>query len=150
MSGLEQPADRAWRSFVRAKAELRRVVHRELRARGLTGAQFEILRVLAESGEGGVKLNDISQQLFVTCGNVTGLVDRLEESGLLARAAHLEDRRITLACLTPAGRDLFAEIYPRHQARVEQVMSALSANEQARLAQLLDRLAERARGIDSE
>ena len=148
MSGSEQPSDRAWRSFVRAKGEMRRVVHRDLRARGLTGAQFEILRVLAESGEASLKLNEISQKLFVTCGNVTGLVDRLEESGLLTRVAHPEDRRITLATLTSAGRELFSEISPLHEARVEQVMSALSANEQARLAQLLDRLSERAMGID--
>ncbi len=49
---------------------------------------------------------------------------------------------------TPAGRELFAEIYPLHQARVEQVMSALSREEQAGLAQLLDRLVERATGME--
>jgi len=148
MSGSEQSAARAWRSFVRAKAEIRRVVSRELRARGLSGSQFDIMRVLAAAGEGGVQLNELSQQLFVTGGNVTGLVDRLEEAGLLARASHPEDRRITLARLTPAGEGLFREIHPKHEARVCHVMSALTPQEQKQFAELLDRIADRAKGID--
>lgn len=148
MSGAEQPAARAWFCFIRARAETRRVVNRELRARGLTGAQFAILRVLADSGEEGVKLNEISQRLCVTGGNITGLVDRLEEAGLLARFPLPTDRRVTLARLTPTGRALVEEVTPRHAARVRQVMSALTAQEQKLLADLLDRLADRAMGME--
>ena len=144
MSSSEQPAARAWRSFMRAKAEAHRVVHRELRERGLSGAQFSLLRLLAESGSKGAKLNEISHRLWVTGGNVTGLVDRLEEAGLLARMPHPDDRRITLAMLTPAGRELFEQIHPAPHARVEQLMSGLTEEEQIVLADLLTRLAERA------
>jgi MarR family 2-MHQ and catechol resistance regulon transcriptional repressor len=147
---LEQPAGRTWESFVRAKAAVRRVVHRELRERGLTGAQLQILRVLAEAGGAGVKLNEISQCLHVTCGNITGLVDRLEEAGWLTRVPHAEDRRITLAALTPAGRELFEQIYPSHRARIEHLMSALSEREQTQLAKLLERLADRAIEMERE
>ncbi len=144
MAASERCAMQAWRSFIRAKAEVGRVVHRELREHGLTGAQLAILRTLAESGSTGVKLNELSHRLFVTSGNVTGLVDRLEEAGYLARVSHPEDRRITLAVLTPAGRELFDEIHPRHVARIRHLLSALTTQEQTMLAGLLDRIADRA------
>jgi len=144
MAVAEQAAMQAWRSFVRAKAAIRRSVHRELRERGLTGTQLDILRVLADSGGDGVKLNDVSQRLYVTPGNVTGLIDRLEEAGYLKRAPHPEDRRVTLAILTPAGRELFEQIYPSHSDRVRHLMSALTVQEQTLLADLLTRLADRA------
>ena len=148
MSISDHTAARAWQSFVRAKAQVRRAVHRELRERGLTGSQLEFMRVLADSGSEGVKLHEVSQKLFVTSGNVTGLIDRLEEAGYLARMAHPEDRRITLAMLTPAGRELFEEIHPTYVARIARVMSALTLAEQVTLAELLERIADRAASID--
>jgi MarR family 2-MHQ and catechol resistance regulon transcriptional repressor len=144
MAAMEEPAVRAWRSFVRAKAEIGRAVHRELRERGLTSAQLGILRVLSEFSDQGVKLNEISHRLCVTPGNLTGLVDRLEEAGCLKRVPHPEDRRVTLAVLTPAGRALVEELYPPHIARVERLMSTLTVEEQDLLADLLARLATRA------
>lgn len=144
MPVCEQSAMDTWQSFVRAKAEVGRAIHRELRERGLTGAQLSILRVLADSGSDGVKLNEISQQLCVTSGNVTGLIDRLDEAGYLARVPHPEDRRITLAVLTPSGRELFQQVWPAHLERVKHLMSVLTKQEQTLLGNLLDRVAARA------
>jgi len=120
------------------------VVHRRLHEHGLSGAQLAILRVLAEAGDSGVKLHDLSNSLYVSSANVTGLIDRLEEAGHLARRAHPEDRRVTLAVLTPAGRELYQQVHPAHLARIERVMSALTPEEQLVLADLLGRIAERA------
>jgi MarR family 2-MHQ and catechol resistance regulon transcriptional repressor len=144
MAATESTTFRVWRSFIRAKAEVGRALHRELREAGLTGAQLAILRVLAEAGNEGVKLNEISQRLFVSSANVTGLTDRLEEAGHLKRVPHREDRRITLAVLTPAGRKLFAQIHPAHVARIKHLMSALTPQEQGLLSDLLERIANQA------
>jgi MarR family 2-MHQ and catechol resistance regulon transcriptional repressor len=143
----ERSTMHAWQSFVRAKAEVRRIMHRDLHERGLTGSQLDILRVLANS-DGGVQLSEISQQLCVTSGNVTGLIDRLEEGGHLARIPHPEDRRVTLAVLTSAGRELFEQIYPSHVARIKDLLSPLTAAEQAVLADLLARIADRATELE--
>jgi DNA-binding MarR family transcriptional regulator len=144
MRKSEPAAIHAWRSFVRAKAEAGRALHRELREHALTGAQLAILRVLAESGSDGVKLNEISQQLWVTSGNITGLVDHLEQAGFVARLPHPEDRRITLAVLTPEGGEVFEKLHPSHLGRIRHLMSALTVREQKLLADLLSRLADRA------
>ena len=144
----ERSTMHAWQSFVRAKAEVRRIMHRDLHERGLTGSQLGILRVLADGGSDGVQLNEISQRLYVTSGNVTGLIDRLEEAGYLARVPHPDDRRVTLAALTPAGRELFEQIYPSHVARIKRLFSPLTAQEQALLADLLSRIADHAMELE--
>jgi MarR family 2-MHQ and catechol resistance regulon transcriptional repressor len=144
VAATETSTLRVWRSFIRAKAEVGRALHRELREAGLTGAQLAILRVLAEAGSEGIKLNEISHRLFVSSANVTGLLDRLEEAGHLKRLPHPEDRRITLAVLTPAGRKLFEQIHPAHLARIRQLMSALTPQEQGLLSDLLERIADQA------
>jgi len=150
MASAEQSAMRVWRSFVVAKAEIGRALQRGWRASGLTGAQLGVLRVLGEASSEGAKLNEISERLYVTPGNLTGIIDRLEEAGYLSRAPHPEDRRVTLALLTPAGRELFEQVYPLHTARVRQLMSALTVREQKLLADLLSRLAVRAAEIHEE
>jgi DNA-binding MarR family transcriptional regulator len=150
MASAEQSAMQAWRSFVMAKAEIGRALQRGWRASGLTGAQLGVLRVLAEDSAEGTKLNEISERLYVTPGNLTGIIDRLEEAGYLSRAAHPEDRRVTLAFMTPAGRELFAHVYPSHTARVSQLMSALAVREQELLTDFLSRLAARALEMHGE
>jgi MarR family 2-MHQ and catechol resistance regulon transcriptional repressor len=150
MATAEQAAMRVWRSFIVAKAEIGRALQRGWRASGLTGAQLGVLRVLAETGSGGSKLNEISEQLYVTPGNLTGIIDRLEEAGYLSRAPHPEDRRVTLASMTPTGRELFQQVYPSHTARIRQLMSVLTVREQKLLADLLSRLAVRAADMHEE
>jgi MarR family transcriptional regulator, 2-MHQ and catechol-resistance regulon repressor len=140
---VPEPPDKAfqaWRQIVAAKAAIGRVVGRAFTDLDLTGAQFGVLRIVGEAGPGGIKLSDIGEQLFVTCGNVTGLVDRLEERGLLARVPHADDRRVLLAQLTPAGQEIFETIVPRHRARISRIMSCLSLEEQEALADMMERL----------
>jgi MarR family 2-MHQ and catechol resistance regulon transcriptional repressor len=144
VAATETTTLRVWRNFVRAKAEVGRALHRELREAGLTGAQLAILRVLAEADSEGIQLNEVSHRLYVSSANVTGLTDRLEEAGHLKRVPHPEDRRITLAVLTPTGRRLFEQIYPAHLARIKQLMSALTPQEQGLLSDLLERIADQA------
>lgn len=145
----EMTAISAWLSFTRAKSKVWRSAYRELREHGISGTQYDILYVLHQSGEEGVKLNELSQRLWVTSGNVTGLVDRLEEAGYIERKPHPDDRRITLAVLTEQGRELFAHICPQHVARVQRLMSALTTSEQIVLRDLLNRLADKADELDT-
>jgi DNA-binding MarR family transcriptional regulator len=134
----------AWYGFVRAHTVIHRAVGRALRECGLSWAQVAILRVLVDGNECGVKLNELSQHLAVTPGNVTGLIDQLEKAGYLIRHSHPDDRRVTLAVLTPAGRQVFEEVHPAHLRRIQRVMSALTTQEQLLLADLLGRIGDQA------
>jgi DNA-binding MarR family transcriptional regulator len=137
-----------WRSMLRATAHVGRLVRHALRAHGLSGAQFGVLRVVGEAGPEGITLSEVGEKLFVTCGNITGLVDRLEESGYVVREPHPTDRRALLAKLTPQGRAVFEELAPAHGDRIQRIMSCLSAEEQAALIDLLSRLEQRAASLD--
>lgn len=135
---------RTWRSMVRGAAAVGQVLRRGLQDCGLSAAQLGVLGVVVEAGDGGIKLSDIGERLLVTCGNITGLVDRLEEEGYVAREAHPSDRRAILAKSTPKGRGMYADIAPAHRERIVGIMSCLSTKEQKTLRKLLGRVADRA------
>src|SRR5207237_7220665 len=63
---------------------------RFLEEQGVTGAQFGVLRCLGEAGPNGMMLTALSERLLVSCGNTTGVVDRLEERGFLRRERRFE------------------------------------------------------------
>jgi DNA-binding MarR family transcriptional regulator len=134
-------AERLWHALMRLIIG----VHTELRPLmaqyGLTGPQWAHLQVLARAGPEGLRLSEISKRLRVTEGNITGIIDRLEESGLAERVPHPEDRRVILACLTPAGKDLCSQVGPIFAGRLKDLFSGLSNSEMEALAQALEQLA---------
>ena len=103
----------------------------------LSPSQFNLLNVLTDFPDGCTQ-SDLSRQLIMHRSNVTGLVDRLEERGLVTRKESTTDRRAWLVVLTPAARKLLAEISPHYYAAAEQVWGKLSA---ARAEKLLTELA---------
>lgn len=103
----------------------------------LSPSQFNLLNVLTDFPDGCTQ-SDLSRQLIMHRSNVTGLVDRLEERGLVARQASATDRRAWFVVLTPAARTLLAEIFPHYYAAAEQVWGTLPA---ARAEKLVTELA---------
>jgi len=79
-----------------------------LRPFGLTFPRYETLMVLVFSRTGSLPVGKMGERLQVHRTSMTHMADRLEESGLVTRVAHAEDRRSTLIEITPAGRDLAA------------------------------------------
>src|SRR5947208_15156004 len=95
------PSLAAWWHLARCFQAVGSRVGRFLEAEGVTGAQFGVLRCLGEAGPQGLMLTALSERLLVSCGNTTGVVDRLEAAGLLRRERCEEDRRVIRARLTP-------------------------------------------------
>jgi DNA-binding MarR family transcriptional regulator len=75
-----------------------------LERRHLTQPRVRLLFALERSGP--VIMNELSCVLGITPRAVTALVDGLEVSGLIERAAHPRDRRATVVALTPQGREV--------------------------------------------
>ena len=99
---------------------------RLFRPLGLTGAQFNVLNILAAEAA-GLSQRALGDKLLVDRSNVTGLLDRMEKSGWVRRKDHPGDRRVYLITLTPAGRALWAEANPIYLKVVAQVTAGLSA-----------------------
>ncbi len=107
---------------------------------GLSVPKYNILRSLLEDG-GRVPFSILVERLGCVRSNVTGLVDRLQEDGLVRRVDHPEDRRMLFAELTDKGRTLIAEAQPVHRAAIERAFGNLNDEQRKTLEGLLRRLA---------
>ena len=102
----------------------------------LTVAQARALLAL----EGAAPMRSLAEHLRCDASYVTGIADRLEQRGLVSRAAEAGDRRVKLLRLTPEGRRLRSELQGR-MLETSPVMVALEAGERALLRELLTKVA---------
>jgi DNA-binding MarR family transcriptional regulator len=75
----------------------------------LTPQQYNVLKALASCG-GGVACQAIAEQLLNRVPDITRLLDRLEQAGLIRRERCVDDRRVVRTYLTDAGRTKVEEI----------------------------------------
>ncbi len=101
--------------------------------------RFDLMAQLARYPE-GLKMRDLSRLLMVSGGNVTGLVDRLVEEGLIERRDDPRDRRAYSVHLTAAGEASFAGMAEHHERWVVDLLDGLPADDRARLHDILGRL----------
>lgn len=126
--------ERVWFRFMRLHQRLLGQITVRIRDLGLSIPQFDLLSTLTERE--GISQSELAERLYVTKGNVSGLVDRLVQAGLVERRAIAGDRRSYAMHLTPEGRRLAeAGIAVQH----EFIASTLGKLEPADLAEL-DRL----------
>jgi DNA-binding MarR family transcriptional regulator len=101
----------------------------------LAPKQMIALRML---GAGPRKMSDLAHALFCDNSNVTGIVDRLEERGLVRREAAEGDRRVKLLVLTDEGERMRVEITKR-MAEPPAPIASLSEKDQSTLRDILQR-----------
>ena len=92
----------------------------------LSPSQFNVLNLLHLNPD-GLSQTDLSRQLIMHRSNLTGLVDRLEKRGLVARREVAADRRAYSVVLTTAGTRLLREILPRYYEEATRVWDRLPA-----------------------
>lgn len=146
----QERALRLWIALARCYSTFSREVACKVSEYGLTTPQFGILEALYHLGP--LSLGELAEKLLVTGGNVTYVMDRLEEQGLVYRQRSPEDRRVVQAKLTPEGRELIDGVFPGHGAFVEELCGELDPGEQEQLRVLLKKLGLgiRARGDGEE
>ncbi|WP_205325137.1 MarR family winged helix-turn-helix transcriptional regulator [Glycomyces sp. YM15] len=94
----------AFGRFLGAANRLEHVLGRALEERcGISHLMFEVLLILARTGDPGLPMRAISREQVLTTGGVTRLVDRMEAAGLVERGDNPADRRGRLVRLTEAG-----------------------------------------------
>lgn len=151
LSVADQPASTPAASKARLRLWLRLLkatkhVEGELRERlridfDTTLPRFDVMAALYRA-EAGLKMSELSGVLRVSNGNVTGIVDRLVNDGLIVRVPVDNDRRATTVRLTQAGREEFARMAERHEGWVDELLSDVTLAEIAGIAEALDRVAK--------
>jgi len=144
-SAAARPSEQSVRSFVRVFGLLERVMQPYFARFGISGAQWGVLRNLVRAeaeGLAGLRLTDLSERLLIRPPSVTGVVDRLERGGLVARDNSPTDLRTKRVSLTPRGRQLVELVMQNHGRQIDRVMGVLSSEEQTELYRLLSRLGD--------
>ncbi|HSN75009.1 MAG TPA: MarR family transcriptional regulator [Anaerolineae bacterium] len=113
-------------------------INRHLKEDGLTVSQFGVLEALYHMGP--MCQTEVAGKILKSTGNLTLVIDNLEQAGLVQRQRDTVDRRFISVHLTPAGEELIARIFRPHVAGVVATMSALTKDEQEELAQLCRKL----------
>jgi len=93
---------RVWFRLVRLMARMQAAISDRLRQIGISIPQCDVLTTLSE--QEGVSQQQLAERLYVTKGNISGLLDRLEEAGFVERRAAASDRRQYSIHLTESGR----------------------------------------------
>ena len=135
----------AYQALIRTMGLLRRAMEPCFTRHGISASQWFVLCALnksEKSGTTGLRLTDLSDSLLVRPPSVTGVVDRLQRMGLVARKASHNDQRAKLVSLTGTGRKLVEKVRQGHADQVQKVLAVLSIAEQLELRRLLDRLGE--------
>jgi MarR family transcriptional regulator, organic hydroperoxide resistance regulator len=104
---------------------------------GLTPFHWLVLCCLWQ--EDGLPTSSIGDKLKQVGGTLTGVLDRMEERGLVRRERDVHDRRIWRIWLTDAGKELETVLPPLAAELRDQAMSGISASEKELFSQLLNR-----------
>ena len=70
---------------------------------GLTGTQYNVLRILRGAEPGGLPCRAIGERMISHDPDMTRLLDRMEKRGLISRARQTDDRRVIKTRISPAG-----------------------------------------------
>jgi DNA-binding MarR family transcriptional regulator len=139
---VSPPALDAFVRLLRAHAATTRALSADLVAEhGLTINDYEALLHLSRAEDQRMRRVDLAGLLILTASGVTRLLDGLERAGYVEKATCDTDNRVTYAVLTDAGRAKLQDASRTHVVGIRRLFDAvLSPDEQATLANLLDRL----------
>ncbi len=134
---------RVYFRFLRLHRRVEGAIARELKELGLSIPQFDLLSTLTERE--GTTQQELAERLYVTKGNVSGLVDRLVEAGLVERRATAGDRRSNALHLTAKGRALAGRGIAAQRDYVARTLGRLPDRDLAELERLVLAWREEAR-----
>ena len=129
---------RTWLHLNRITHTVGRRLSTHLESYDLTLAQFGVLAQL--QGAPHLSQQMLADRLFVTKGNMVGLLNRMECRKLVERRADPEDGRTHLVSLTQQGATLAERVVPEHEELVAECMGLIPPEDQHTLHQLVHAL----------
>ena len=139
----KEKAIEAWNLLQKVNQIIHRVLQKKFYSQGITPSQFEVLAELRKHEE--LPMWKISKSLAVTGGNVTGLIDRMEKKGLVARERSEKDRRIVNARITGYGEKTYQKVVGEFEMNLLKILSSLENRELNEFDSMLQKLYERLR-----
>lgn len=128
-------AVRVWFRFVRLETRMNTAITDRLREIGLSVPQCDVLTTLTEAE--GVSQQELAKRLYVTKGNISGLLDRLETAALVERRPAAADRRQYSIYLTDTGRSMAEKAIALQHQLISATLGRLPIDDLSRLEGLL-------------
>ena len=129
-------------------ARQRRAVAKEGCFRAISSTQLHVLFVLMSDGPS--TMSQLAESLKVSLPNVTGIVDRMVEHGLVERGGSDDDRRVVTVQVTNAGRNTVEEIDLVRRGQLATVLAQLNPDQQRRALETFTELRVAAERLDQE
>lgn len=107
--------------MMKASKTLEETVKKDIVDHGMKTSDFAILEALYHKGRQTIK--QISEAVLINTGSITYVIDKLEKNDLLRRSNCKDDRRVIHIEITEKGTQVMNEIFPKHQARIEEIFS---------------------------
>src|SRR5262245_16954549 len=141
---IEQTTGETFAALVRAHAMVTRQLSSQLSAdHGLTLSDYEVMLRLARAPDRRMRRVDLAEQVLLTASGVTRLLDGLERSGFVERAACASDRRVVYAVLSDEGLDKLRVASRTHLPQIDALFrQRLEDDELSSLRTLLARFEE--------
>jgi MarR family transcriptional regulator, organic hydroperoxide resistance regulator len=137
---FESPAHEAILSIHRTSDLLQRSFAELIEPHGISGQQYNVLRILRGAGEAGIPTLDIADRMVEKTPGITRLLDRLETKKLVRRRRRAEDRRQVLCWITGTGLKLLADLDKPIGELGPRLLHNLSGAELESLIELLARI----------
>jgi DNA-binding MarR family transcriptional regulator len=119
ITNLDEPRNHLWRLFLTVYATAMEQIEQDLQAAGLPSTSwYDVLWTLECAPDHHMRLHELAQAVLLSRSNITRLVDRLEEAGLLCRKCCPKDRRGQYAALTPEGLALRKQIWATYSQSI--------------------------------
>jgi DNA-binding MarR family transcriptional regulator len=104
---------------------------------GITGTQYNVLRILRGAEPDGLCRNEVRERLINRMPDATRLLDRMESAGLVTRTREEEDRRMVRTRITSHGRQIVDALDTPVSTQHQQQLGHLSTDELETLIRLL-------------
>src|SRR5579864_7038743 len=136
----DHQALRLWLRLLSCTVRIENKIRLRLRRQfNTTLPRFDLMAQLERSA-GGLRMNELSQRLMVSGGNVTGITDQLEREGFVSRTACPGDRRAFTVKLTDTGSKRFREMAEQHELWIAELLGGLSRDEKEAMINELGKL----------
>jgi DNA-binding MarR family transcriptional regulator len=142
---LKPAVDETLEAILYLYTESRRLTKELARRAELTGPQLTVVKMLEAFGP--LSLSELSERIRAQNSTVTGIIDRMEREGLVARERSKEDRRVVHIRLTPKGDAIAREIPVEPMVVFREALASLSAAEMRELMKIMTKLAKKVKAL---
>lgn len=132
--------DRAFIALQRAADRLALQAEQLLKSNGLTGAQYNVLRILRGAEPQGLACSSIAERMISHDPDMTRLLDRMEKRKLITRQRQSDDRRVVKTRITSSGLELLKRLDPTVRELHKRQFAHMAAARVRTLANLLDEI----------